>query len=858
MVSLGEEDEYPSQYTEEVGKAEEEIKVRSEAPTFTDKDHEAQKKKMEQESRTEEEKRAEDRIKELLEEYRDSSKDESSKFWERLEDTYFPRSLNPSSDYLFHMLYCFTEYSGELSYKSQQLLQQTKQRINQGIKKKKYSQLRYVDIEKIAQPPSNILLRKLNNSSVGILKELIGKNPWRERRTMKCLAYREINGRDYGQVWGEMKEHGDYILYVIDGNHTRAALEELYYHSEELDDNARAAIKSVEVVIYFNLTRMQLRYIGKLSNELNEFYTRLTYPQRVDLIRREIYEEVKILKSLKAISQDYDVHKELNSFERIRKYPFRPEFWGTLNSVLPKKEKRSLIIDLTGEGTSKAVKKEKRRVQGEEDPSSSVMDYKFRARLYGSLKLALLPNDLWDLLSMAWRIEEEESMRIAQKKEYLDINERKAIYESKFTRGQLSTYIAKGFPHGLPGLQDVPIAKELFSNKLSRRNKKGKDVKIPIPKVTPGRLYMLKRELSQKVTGGITAPLLRMFLSEIILGNYRTYEEAVARFEYIKKRVAFTSKITDLASVANLDALKSKYPELVPRIVDIYNTMKDGSVQKMIQDLTQAYYEFSNARSQSSSDVSDSKELTFRKFVYKQRTSYYKFYKLNILNKGQMSGVCKKRFRMVIGSPPYGLNKGKWDKKAWSKSDMKLWVQNTLAMDIAEKFVFIAFVSLDLYGPMKEALSDSGVKKFDSICMSYTQKNQEAHSPVQYGMEFILIGYYSKEKLKKMDYCETQGYVSDLASAVRPVKYKYRNKVLNQTQLPVKVLRKLIGMYSRVGDWILDSPCGSGSTLAACALEGRNCVAIDNDTVQINGATKRIKELQEACKKSNFDDEGYN
>lgn len=51
---------------------------------------------------------------------------------------------------------------------------------------------------------------------------------------------------------------------------------------------------------------------------------------------------------------------------------------------------------------------------------------------------------------------------------------------------------------------------------------------------------------------------------------------------------------------------------------------------------------------------------------------------------------------------------------------------------------------------------------------------------------------------------------------------------IHSTEKPVDLCRYAIRTYSNPGDTILDNCCGSGSTLIAAALEGRNFIGIDN------------------------------
>lgn len=51
---------------------------------------------------------------------------------------------------------------------------------------------------------------------------------------------------------------------------------------------------------------------------------------------------------------------------------------------------------------------------------------------------------------------------------------------------------------------------------------------------------------------------------------------------------------------------------------------------------------------------------------------------------------------------------------------------------------------------------------------------------------------------------------------------------LHSTEKPVELLRYAIRTFSNPGDLILDNCCGSGSTLIAAKMEGRDYIGIDN------------------------------
>jgi 2-polyprenyl-3-methyl-5-hydroxy-6-metoxy-1,4-benzoquinol methylase len=60
------------------------------------------------------------------------------------------------------------------------------------------------------------------------------------------------------------------------------------------------------------------------------------------------------------------------------------------------------------------------------------------------------------------------------------------------------------------------------------------------------------------------------------------------------------------------------------------------------------------------------------------------------------------------------------------------------------------------------------------------------------------------------------------------------------TQKPEALLERLVVSLTNPGDWVLDPTCGSGTTLAVCAVHGRHAVGIDSSAVAIRTAEKRL------------------
>jgi len=68
--------------------------------------------------------------------------------------------------------------------------------------------------------------------------------------------------------------------------------------------------------------------------------------------------------------------------------------------------------------------------------------------------------------------------------------------------------------------------------------------------------------------------------------------------------------------------------------------------------------------------------------------------------------------------------------------------------------------------------------------------------------------------------------------------------LLHSSQKPVGLYEHLVLSHSNVGDWIVDPYMGSGTTLEACLLNGRNCIGIDSDEASCETAARRLDGFQ--------------
>ena len=71
-----------------------------------------------------------------------------------------------------------------------------------------------------------------------------------------------------------------------------------------------------------------------------------------------------------------------------------------------------------------------------------------------------------------------------------------------------------------------------------------------------------------------------------------------------------------------------------------------------------------------------------------------------------------------------------------------------------------------------------------------------------------------------------------------------QNSSLHPTQKPVALLRYLVKTYTQPEQTVLDFTMGSGTTGAACQIEGRNFIGIEREPKYFDLACKRIEDAQ--------------
>lgn len=76
------------------------------------------------------------------------------------------------------------------------------------------------------------------------------------------------------------------------------------------------------------------------------------------------------------------------------------------------------------------------------------------------------------------------------------------------------------------------------------------------------------------------------------------------------------------------------------------------------------------------------------------------------------------------------------------------------------------------------------------------------------------------------------------------IKHKKYRDGAHPCQLPIKLMERIIKLFTNEGEFILDSFSGTGTTAMVSKMHGRNYFAIDIDPVYVNISEKNLKEMQ--------------
>ena len=83
--------------------------------------------------------------------------------------------------------------------------------------------------------------------------------------------------------------------------------------------------------------------------------------------------------------------------------------------------------------------------------------------------------------------------------------------------------------------------------------------------------------------------------------------------------------------------------------------------------------------------------------------------------------------------------------------------------------------------------------------------------------------------------------MSDVWTDIPALPHNAKEKVDHPTQKPVKLMERIVSLFTNEGDTVLDFCMGSGSTGVACKNLNRNFIGIENDENYFNIAKERLE-----------------
>lgn len=192
-----------------------------------------------------------------------------------------------------------------------------------------------------------------------------------------------------------------------------------------------------------------------------------------------------------------------------------------------------------------------------------------------------------------------------------------------------------------------------------------------------------------------------------------------------------------------------------------------------------------------------------------------------------------KSIDMIFTDPPYGLNK----EGIYSDEDLSTFYKilpecyRVLKRDgwfitfFSTKFLpyafrdnpFTYFWQIIFYSPLAEVKSPIGITKYMS-CLVFKKGNPKIVQPNKDIFEHI-----PGTKMVEPD----EGFID------------------HPTPKPKHLIIKILRMFSKKGDLILDPFIGSGSTAVACKLIGRNFIGFEINPRYINIAKRRLMSIGE-------------
>ena len=207
---------------------------------------------------------------------------------------------------------------------------------------------------------------------------------------------------------------------------------------------------------------------------------------------------------------------------------------------------------------------------------------------------------------------------------------------------------------------------------------------------------------------------------------------------------------------------------------------------------------------------------------------------------------------MVLCDLPYGKTQNRWDSvidpdKLWEHYKRIVKSNAAILLFGQDKFTAMMMLSnpkMHRYNIVWDKVLKSGflnakkmpLREHEDIMVFYTSP-PTYHPQMTHGAPNHSKGKSIGQNSKDIGSCRNYGNYIAVESSKDGNKYPgsiwrfpkpHPSVAIHPTQKPIELCRYAIRTYSNPGDLILDNCCGSGSTLVAAKLEGRDYIGMDN------------------------------
>ena len=184
----------------------------------------------------------------------------------------------------------------------------------------------------------------------------------------------------------------------------------------------------------------------------------------------------------------------------------------------------------------------------------------------------------------------------------------------------------------------------------------------------------------------------------------------------------------------------------------------------------------------------------------------------------------------ILTDPPYIMNYRSRDGRKVANDDNDRWLKPAFAemyRVLAPDCFCVSFYGWPMADRFMQAYRAAGFRVVGHLMF-----------PKRYASStrFLRYQHESAHLLAKGNPRQPENPIADV------IEWKYTGNKLHPTQKPIEALMPLVESFSRPGDTVLDPFAGSGSTLLAAKMLGRNWMGVELDGKYHAVANKRLTE----------------